>query len=84
MTEQEGDAIGDAGAEHIRRALEKNSTIATMWIGCGLWMRNGCKVLVRSVSGNGIGVKGINHIVCALEKNTTVTEIGLSGLLLAN
>ena len=63
--------IGDDGAEHIARALEKNTTITTVDL-------SGSGSYYNRIVPN-FGVSGAEHLARALKKNATITEIYLSG-----
>ena len=80
----DGNRIGDAGMEHIARALESNSTLteidfarACSW--CRTW-RLGVSLVV-----NGVGDGCAEHVARALERNTSITKINLErGLFTAD
>ena len=70
--------IGERGAEHIARALEKSSTITSIRLADRFLLLHadfvrGCH------TGNCIGVGGTRYLARALEKSATITKIHLSG-----
>ena len=71
-----GNQIGDVGAGHIARALEKNTTITKLDLSCE------CRRCVRMArmndTVNQIGTSGAERIAQALEKNTVVREVYLN------
>jgi len=59
----EDNLLGDEGATHIARALERNITIRSIGLG----------ILIHTIESNNIGTEGANSIGKALESNNYIT-----------